>query len=118
MFMEPYIIGVLIFAVLTLTVASVRMTKKLKALQGAMDDLGKSRAISYDAIARLEELERTIDTLAEGLEEMKESLEKAHRTSRNALGQVDPLRRNLQELQVALAHANTRRSKGRPDPNA
>ena len=118
MFIQTYMIVIACIIFVTTMFGTYTIFKRLQSLQSAMDDLGKSRAISYDAIARLDELESTINTLAEGLEEMRESLEKAHRTSRNALGQVDPLRRNLQELQVALAHANTRRSKGRFDPNA
>ena len=78
-----------------------------------MDDLGKSRTISSDAIARLEEVETTLDTLTQGLEELRETMEKNARLARLAVSQVDPLRRNLQELQAALAHANSRRPKGR-----
>jgi len=103
--------------IISLVVALVFLTLRVKQMQKVMDDLGKSRTISSDAITRLEELEATIDTMAKGLQELKDSLEKTSRLSRLAIGQVDPLRRNLQELQAALAHANARRSKGRFKPN-
>ena len=111
--MELYIGIALVIVVVSLVTKIYYMSTKIKNMSEAMDDLGKSRTISSDAIARLEEMEDTIDTVTKGLEELRESIEKNARLARLAVSQVDPLRRNLQELQAALAHANTRRSKGR-----
>lgn len=116
MIIEAYSIAALI-AITLMTTALVFLALKVKKMQKVMDDLGKSRTISSDAITRLEELEATIDTLAKGLQELKDSLEKNSRLSRLAIGQVDPLRRNLQELQAALAHANARRPRKKFNPN-
>lgn len=111
--MELYISIALIVVIVALAAKVYYLSTKIKDMNEVMDDLGKSRTISSDAITRLEEMEDTIDTITKGLEELRESIEKNARLARLAVGQVDPLRRSLQELQAALAHANTRRAKGR-----
>ena len=111
--MELYIVVIACVAVIGLLAKLFYLSSKMKNMQKAMDDLGKSRTISSDAIARLEEMESTLDAVSKALEEVRESIEKNARLARLAVGQVDPLRRSLQELQAALAHANTRRAKGR-----
>ena len=70
MFIQTYMIVITCIIFVTTMFGTYTIFKRLQSLQSAMDDLGKSRAISYDAIARLDELESTINTIAEGLEEI------------------------------------------------